>query len=251
MKLKRILQIALVLALSAMIFSVQVLALRTPGVDVGDTCRYDDIGFNWSSTDPNATPPLGIEFFNETEWIFAIVTDVSVPVVTVETITRLKNGTEETSGGYIDVDTGETENMTYWLIAANLGPGDPIYTSASYSTWIINETIPRYYQYETRDTNHLNIPYEIPAPPPPYIYLGYVQNYYWDKATGILTEMHYTFTNQTVAYLTTWSLWIRITESNVWVVPEFPTWTSILLVSAILAVSTVAYRRRLIKKPIQ
>ncbi|MDH5595388.1 MAG: hypothetical protein OEY40_01560, partial [Candidatus Bathyarchaeota archaeon] len=53
--------------------------------------------------------------------------------------------------------------------------------------------------------------------------------------------------NQTGEYTTTWSALSRITESNVWVIPEFPTWTPMLLVFVILTVSIIVYKQRLLK----
>jgi hypothetical protein len=75
-------------------------------------------------------------------------------------------------------------------------------------------------------------------------------NYYWDKSTGMLVEDYYEVINQTGEYLTTWSVLSRITESNVWVVPEFPTSASILLILIVLTATIAIYKRRLLKTPI-
>jgi hypothetical protein len=76
------------------------------------------------------------------------------------------------------------------------------------------------------------------------------QNWYWDRASGIFVEMAQEYTSQTENYTTTWSILLRITESNVWVIPEFPTYTPLLIAFAILTVSIVMIKRRLLKTPI-
>jgi hypothetical protein len=83
------------------------------------------------------------------------------------------------------------------------------------------------------------------------VYQNMSMNYYWDRSTGVLVEWSIEAANQTGDYLTTWSALMRITESNVWVIPEFPTWTSMLLILIVFTVATVIYKRRLTKTPIR
>jgi hypothetical protein len=75
-------------------------------------------------------------------------------------------------------------------------------------------------------------------------------NYYWDRSTGILVEYSYKVIEQVGEYITTLSTSYRIIESNVWIVPEFPTWTSAILILAVLTVAIAVYKPRLHKKPI-
>ena len=155
--------------------------------------------------------------------------------------------TEKTESGHIDIDTGDG-NMTLSAISANLNANDAIYSSPGYSTQKINETVTRTYPDGVRDTNHMNITGE-------YNVTGFYQyismNWYWDRSSGIFVEMAQEYTSQTEIYTTTWSLQLRITESNAWVIPEFPTYTSLLLAFAILTVSLVTIKRRLLKTPIR
>jgi hypothetical protein len=226
---------------------------RVVGVTAGDWFEYDTVDISWSSNDPDAMfPPSGYEWLegmNETEWTQTSVVDISGMNITCQTMTHFKNETEETSGGYIDIDTGTNVNMTFMAISANLDVNDTIYTSGPYSSLAINETLVRAYPDSVRDTNHLNVtsgPYSGTINETQYYYY-YAMNFYWDKSTGILVEDSFEQINQTGEYLTTWSALFRIGESNVWVVPEFPMWTSMLPVLTALTVTIYVCKRRPLK----
>jgi hypothetical protein len=243
-----------VLILPAMVVTSVVAPPRIVGVAAGNWFKYGILDVNWNSNDPNATfPPSGWEFLvdmNKTEWALISVEDVSGTNVTTQYTTHFKNGTEKIEGGYVDIDTGDG-NMSLVAISANLNANDTFYTSGSYSTWKINETIVRTYPDGVRETNLLNMTYEHSwAVNETHYYYYFTMNYYWDKSTGMLVEDYYEVINQTGEYLTTWSVLSRITESNVWVVPEFPTSASILLILIVLTATIAIYKRRLLKTPI-
>lgn len=242
-----------VFLLSAMVVTLALAQTRVVGVNVGDWFKYSDIAVNWSSNDPNATfPPSGWEWLeetNETEWMRISVEQVSGTNITLQMLTHYGNGTEETSGGHGDIDTGDG-NMTFMAISADLNANDTIYSSPEWSDMKINETITRTYPDGVRETNHLNMTYEYSYTLNETEYYYYTsQNFYWDRESGIFVESYFEVTNQTGEYLTTWSSLARITDSNVWVIPEFPTYTSVVLAFAILTVSTVMIKRRLLKTP--
>ena len=217
---------------------------REPGVRIGDFCEYHDIVVYWSSTDPDATCPDYLKEFNETQWMYLQVLDVDGTNVTGQATIHYKNGTEETSGGWVDVDTGNGNNMTMFLIAANLGPGDSIYTSGYYSSWMINETISKMYPSgEVRDTNLFNLTMEVSYPP---YYAKYSMNHYWDKETGAIVQMDME-TIEESTHNTTYSMHIGITGTNRWVVPEFSMWTLLLTLTLSFAVITVIVKRRRLK----
>lgn len=158
------------------------------------------------------------------------------------------NGTELTEGGWIDVDTGDNVNMTWFFISANLSSNDSIYSIGDYSTWIINETIQKTYNGDPRDTNHINMTIEESSPP--YAYVNVSQNYYWDKDTGVLTELSVSYNetmNYTAEYTTEYSIHLELTGSSVWVVPEFIGLPQTLLLIASLALVALASRRKLRK----
>ena len=128
---------------------------RTVGVTVGNKWRYS-VTASWSSNDPAATPPSYVVGYNDTRWLEVSITAISGTNITEEMTVNYKNGTEESSGGWIDIDTGDNSNMTYMITSANLSAGNSLYTS-SYATWFINETVPRTYMGDVRDTDHINM----------------------------------------------------------------------------------------------
>jgi hypothetical protein len=253
---KKIVLLTLVLALllSAMVVTSSAQP-RTVGVAVGDWIKFGDVNVTWSSNDPNTTKVwygMDLERYNETEWGMAEITQVAGTNVTIQYTERFKNGTEETSSCWLDIDTGDG-NATFMLIAANLNENDALYPSGDYSNYLINETITRVYPDSTRESNHINMtygPYNYTIPPDTEVYYFYSMNFYWDKATGILVEDSFEMTNQTGEYFTAWSMDFKITESNVWVVPEFPRLTSIVLILVVLTTAIVIYKRRLLKQSI-
>ena len=174
------------------------------------------------------------------------ILDVSGTNVTFQRLMHLKNGTERTDFGLTDVDTGEG-NATMWVVSANLDPNDSLYTTGDYSTWKINETLASAYPHGVRDTNHVNITAEDTMNG---VYMYTSQNYYWDRSTGIVVEMALIQRSQMDAVQTNMTSIITITESDVWVIPEFSTWTPTLLTLIVLIVATVIIKRRLLKTPI-
>lgn len=185
---------------------------------------------------------------NQTEWMLMSIVDVSGTNISLQGVAHYKNGTEEPSGGYVDIDTGGSENVTGMVISANLDVNDTVYTSGDFSTWRINETIVRTYPDEVRNTNHVNMTYEHSYTLNETQYYFWLSiNFYWDRSTGILVEESFEQISQTGEYLTTWSVLLRITESDVWVVPEFSTLTSILLVFIVITTAIGIYKRRILK----
>jgi len=242
-----------VVLLSVMAVTSIVAQPRIVGVAEGDWFKFETIDINWSSNHPNATfPPPGNEWIaemNETEWATMTIGAISGTNITIQMLGHYKNETEETESGYIDIETGDG-NYTFQAISANLNANDTLYASGSYSTWKINETIVRTYPDSTRETNHVNMTYEYSwnISETQYYYY-YSMNFYWDRITGFLVEDSFEEINQTGEYTTTWSALFRITDSNVWVIPEFPTWSSVLLAFAVLTVSIIIIKRGLFKIP--
>ena len=250
-----------VFLLSAMAVVSVAAQTRVPGVSAGDWFKYGDITFSWSSNDPNATwPPTGYEMewteeINETEWMRLSVEDVSGTNITFQATLYFKNGTDIIRSGWIDIDTGDSSNdtaetmdMGLCAIPANLDANDTIYASGpSFTHMNITERIVRTYPDGVRETNHLNMTYAYSQDEKDFFGSA---NFYWDRSTGILVEMSYEYIIQAGELLTTCSLLLRTTESNVWVVPEFPTWTSILLILIVLTIAVVIYKRRILITPI-
>jgi hypothetical protein len=231
-----LLLLALVVAASAQ--------ARTVGVNVGDKFTYSGT-VSWSSNDPSATPSSGLVDANNTQWSELTVTAISATIITGQITTHYKNGTEITMGGWVDVSSGNGQNITDFVISANLVAGDSVYYSSQYITVTINETVPRIYSGVKRQTNHLNITSSSGTQ-------SSRTDYYWDKSTGVVVEVLQETTDQTGAYTTTSSEDFRITNSNVWTVPEFPTWTSTLLILIALTSATIVIaRKKQPKKPLR
>ncbi|HDQ05919.1 MAG TPA: hypothetical protein ENN36_04245 [Candidatus Bathyarchaeota archaeon] len=225
---------------------------RTVGVAEGDWFTYG-LDFSWNTTDSDSLfPPSEYgdwERINETEWIKVTVTDVSGTNVSFQYLTHYENGTEEIGDGYIDADTGDESNAALSIISANLGENDSIYTSGDYSMWMINETITRTYPDGARNTNHINMTYEFSWTINELHYYFYQSiNLYWDKETGILVEDSFDFCNQTGDHMESWSVVSRVTDSSVWVIPEFPAGSLMLAISVIVTVIAISIERRLTKK---
>ena len=224
--------------LAAMVVTLASAQPRTVGVAVGDWFKYGDITGSWSSNDPDAVFPL-LEL-NETEWMLLSVEDVSGTNITFQSIIHFTNGTEKTEGGYVDIDAGDG-NMTLSAISANLNANDTIYSSPGYSTQKINETIVRTYPDGVRDTNCWNMTGE-------YNVTGFYQyisqSWYWDRASGIFVEMAQEYASQTENYTTTWSILLKITESNVWVIPEFPSFLIPPLFMTATLLLVIVYKRK-------
>jgi len=191
-----LLMFALVMAASAQ--------TRTVGVYIGDKFRYS-ITATWSSDDPNATAPDWIGDYKNTEWLEVSVTAISGTNITGKFAQRFRNETENTVDGWVDVDAGNG-TLRNFFISANLAAGDTLYNSPSYSTWLINGTVPRTYLGSVRDTNYINIT------KPEGINLW---NYslYWDKLTGVLVDQFVGNTMQTGSYVYLWSIEFRIISS--------------------------------------
>ena len=235
---------------------------RTVGVTEEDWFKHGEITIEWNTNDTSATfPPSGwewLEEWNQTEWMTSNVTTITGTNITSLVTQHFKNDTEKTRIGWIDINTGnssqltnETMDMTFMYISADLEPNDTLYSTGDFSDWKINETITRNYPDSARNTNHLNLTIKYSYTNGITIDYHHSMNYYWDKSTGILVEWTIQITNHTNQYLTTWSATSKITESNIWTVPEFPTWTPILITLTALTIATAIYKHKTHKKQIQ
>ena len=255
--------VSLMLLSILLLLSAIIVALAQPvvGVNEGDWFKHGEIVLDWNSNDTGATfPPYGWEWlaeWNETEWLMVTVESISGTNITSEFAQHFNNGSDKIRAGWLDIDTGtsgamtnETMDMTFMFISANLGENDSLYFSGVFSQWTINETIIRNYPDTTRETNHLNLTMEYSYSNGLSVYFYQSMNYYWDKPTGILVEWSIHSINQTGQYLTTWSVVSKVTESSIWIIPEFHA-TAPLILGVILATLETAFaKRKLLKPPI-
>ena len=232
--------VSLSLMLTLLLFALVMTAsaqTRTVGVSVGNKLKYN-MSVSWTSNDPNATAPQYIIDQNNTQWMQLEVMAISTFNVTAQMTSHLNNGTEITNGGSIDVNSGSGQNFTAFIISAGLGIGDSLYNSSSFNAMTINETINRPYPSGARATNHINV--TVPSGG-----LSQLIDFYWDKSTGALVEGLSKTVNQTATYTTTTLVHIQIADSNVWIIPEFPTWTTpLLIIIAVTSATVIATKKR-------
>ena len=184
------------------------------------------------------------------------VTSLRVSITTVDhdqiyarkTIT-FKNGTETSWDDHEQIVMGYSSPSVSWpylFYGPNLTTNDSFFYIGNQEVKI-NETVIMNYAGIGRETNHLIIDLknlgEGTSANPKY---NEHQDIYFDKKTGIAVEVHILDTTSQNYVLTKT---IKIKESNVWAVPEFPS----LLVLSVLMISipliAIAYKNRTIKPP--
>lgn len=210
------------------------------GVSTGNFFNYDFTTF-WISSDANAVVSPDLVDLNKT-WIGITITDVSDSVVSMSITGHYENGTENTSEAWVNIETGEDSGGYGFVVAPNLGANSVIYPSGDYS-FSINDTVMRTYSGGERETNHYSA------------YLrdvgDYVYSYdelYLDKKTGVMVEWYTERVAEISPNETTAIRW-KIRESNVWVVPEFPSLLVLpfFMIATLLAV--IIYRRKHVGHP--
>jgi hypothetical protein len=242
-KIKALLTLLSLFMTSTIVIAFVIAQPRIVGVSIGDWFKYGDLSVQLSSNDPNATVPLYLEKMNQTEWISLTVLDVSNTNMTVQFVIHLENGTEETSEGYVDIDTGDGVNATNWIISADLNENDTVYSSGMFTSWTINETTTRTYPDGARETNHINFTSETNNTGS-YEYESI--NIYWDRLTGVFVELSQNTTTQIGENITTILVSYKITDSDVWVIPEVPTCAPFLML-VVLTTATILLKRRTLK----
>ena len=152
------------------------------------------------------------------------------------------NGTLVTS----EVVENITSSFWYRAIGAGMEAGDEIRAASMWAgAYIINETIIIDYGSTSgeRETNVLSLYTDWSA----FWGITTTQTYYWDKETGILvkqTQVSDYSGDDADMHL---ELEVEMTNTNVWVIPEFPTGTVMLLMFAAVTVCVDIYRRKKLK----
>jgi hypothetical protein len=185
----------------------------TPGVSKGDTFDYT-YTFYWETTNPTLTVPQAFVELNETQHFKITVADVSNSILTLDVTKYFKNATENTERGTADI-VNEVINVPFGflILASNIGGTDKMYSSGGSA--VFTETLQKTYPDGQRETNHRL--YEATGED------RYQRmEAYYDKASGVAYE--YIAENQQTAnsYVTTTRETMTLTESSIWVVPEFP-----------------------------
>jgi hypothetical protein len=210
------------------------------GVSQGDVFEYDMVSY-WNPLF-TGTPPAELLELNRTEWIRVTVTGVSGSQISTRTTTRYLNGTEISSDGVCDIETGVTEGGPPF-IGANLGVSDSVTPSADSDPWYVNETVTRTYKDGSRETNHLNLEYTGSSADGGD--LSSVYDYYFDKSTGVLVEYNTEFSQSELTTITR----SKLVSSSVWVVPEFPALIIIPLFVMVTLFAVAAKKRHFHRLP--
>ena len=218
------------------------------GVKAGDTFVFS-YSLTWESNQTGVEPPSSIRDQGDLQYIASAILEVNNVSVTSNTSYCYSNGmlmeiaTSDYGGGYVP-----------FFIPPNLGAGDLIpltnLENSPNSACYINDTINQSFGSQTRAVDHLQIEFPFEG------FAGVSCNAYWDQATGVMTQVAYSYSNQTGDTITTWSVTAKLTDTNVFVmsdsqspfpsssVPEISSIAVALLMAVLFAV-TILYRKRL------
>jgi hypothetical protein len=252
-RVKRMKKILLAMLLSVFLFSAMTVPSMsqdvTVGVSVGDWFIFEATILEWIAEPDVPFPPdqyMTILYtFNETDWEKYTVTDVSGGYVTFEIVTHWKNGTEPTSEQTIEI--ASIENFRF--IPANLESGDllrdefTLFGLLHYPPQYLNDSVLVDYETETREANVLD--YEQPTLyPEDSVHTRSL----WDKETGVLIKSQNVYNNTSALGQKFFVRYeIELVEANLWVIPEFPTGTAMLLIFVAVTVCVEVYRRKKLK----
>lgn len=236
-------KILVALLLSLFLLSASLVPLsqaESVGVNVGDWFEYEGALVKWEADEGVPFPPNSmfdfLKTWNESDWQRRTVTAVTGTTITYEVLTHYKNGTEETK----TMDEDVTSGFTVYSIGANLGPGDQVRPASFGPAMIINETITREYYNMTRETNYCEWTATIAGT---YTH----DDLYWDKETGILVEWLYNGSISMAEGNANYSLPQKLTNTNLWIVPEFSTGTVMLLILVAATVCVSICRPKMLK----
>ena len=237
-----------VFLLSAMIVPILSQDEFTVGVSVGDWFLYEGTIVEYEADEGVPFPPsiyvTFLEKINESDWERLTVTDVFQTTITYESVTHYKDGTEETQTFNEDITSWPLVGpITVMAIGANLTVGDEALPPLMLLDWpalTIKETIDMEYEDMTRETNYCEWNTTEAG----------VNTFqlYFDKATGILVKYMNNITSGVVQEgNVTWESVYELVDSSVWVIPEFPTGTVMLLIFVAVTVCVEVYRRKRLK----
>jgi hypothetical protein len=240
--ISRVAVVALLLALLCVSITQITLAQTAPvGVITGNTFTYEIRGL-WSSS--NTTLPIGqnILQLNETEYFKVNITDVSGSDISLHTLWRFTNGTENESDSKINVATG-IYNYYFWAIfPANLNVGERIHPYGP-DQITVNGTTTRNFINKTRETNRFIVTGEFASTDNTNRTYNDYMTVHFDRQTGMLVELndYKAYTNPAYSETVVW----EIIDTNAWTDPEFPTVLILLPVFIIVVgIALIAIKKR-------
>jgi hypothetical protein len=193
------------------------------GVASGDVFRYGYTCY-FNSSDPNAVPPSSFSAINQTNYFMINVTGVSGDSVSFETMMRELNGSSSTGFCSMNVGTGmasitgyggPTDASSFYFMARNMGMMGRMFPSSTLSP-TINDSLSMPYSGGSRLTNHFVTSTTAN---------GMIVNsdFYFDQATGMMVQWRMETLQTSGTTQTNTTQMMKVTSSNVWVIPEFST----------------------------
>lgn len=226
--------------------------MSTVGVASGNVFRYSYVCY-FNSNDPHAVPPASISSINQTDYFMINVTGVSGASVNYETMLQGLNGASHPGVCSMNVGTGTTsisgyggptDASNFFFIARNVGMMGRMFPSSLLSP-TINETLSMPYSGGSRLTNHFVTSTTSN---------GMIVNsdFYYDQATGMMVQWRQETIQTSGTIQTNSTQMMNISSSNVWVIPEFPSDVSFLIVamsvSALAVLGITKFKRNRAKK---
>jgi hypothetical protein len=172
-----------------------------PGVTTGQYVKYGNF----------VGKGLGVEAFNDYDWLKLQVTDVSGKMVTLLSTSQYKNGTAIPGNGSTtvwNVESGIEDGLPSTqgpIIAANLNQGDSI---PPLNTYTVNRTENRAYLGVSRSVNILDVTFSAPD-------YNTSLTYVYDRASGMLLESTTQTTTQAQPQPVTTTISYNIIETNI------------------------------------
>lgn len=229
---KTYLSILIIIFSSLIVTQTNFVKALSPGVSPGNEFIYD-IKFFHESTNKSAIIPNSILDINKTDYFKVTITQVEQNEVSIQTTWRFINGTEIEGSGTKNLENGATSGDFWAIIGSNLNAGDRLHPMG-FDRIFINDTLTKNYELGgNRETNLIDLSYTFYDEEDPSLFYTEFSETYFDKQTGMLVELieKAIFPEP----LTTESLTWKLVDTNVWVVPEFPS-TLILLIFMISSI---------------
>jgi hypothetical protein len=202
------------------------------GVASGDVFRYGYTCY-FNSNDPHAVSPSSFSAINQTNYFMINITGVSGDSVSFETMMRGLNGSSSTGFCSMNVGTGmasitgyggPTGASSFYFMARNMGMMGRMFPSSTLSP-TINDTLSMPYSGGARLTNHF-----VTSTTANDMIVN--SDFYFDQATGMMVQWRMETVQTSGTTQTNTTQMMKVTSSNVWVIPEF----SAFIVAAVFIV---------------
>ncbi len=214
----------------------------SPGVSPGNEFIYD-IEYIFSSTNQSIVIPESLLDLNKTDYYQVTITEIVEKKVSFQTKWGFINGTEIEGTGSINLETGIAGVGDFWaIIGSNLNTGERIHPIYPDHIFINDTQIRNYGSGGNRETNLIDLTFTYVDQEDPSIYFVEYSQTYFDKQTGMLVELidSTVYTDPVATETLTW----KIKETNIWVVPEFPSGLIISLFMISSLIGVVYYKKK-------